>query len=115
MIDELKSLGLDTVSALKFCTGDEEFYTEILEDFTGPDYNKDEIDETLNAGDMDNYETMVHALKSTAKTIGATGLSEMALKLETAAKSGDMDYINNNHALVMNEYEALVESIKKLF
>jgi hypothetical protein len=38
--------------------------------------------------DWENYSIVVHSLKSSSKTIGAEGLSELAARLETAADAG---------------------------
>jgi len=46
----------------------------------------------------------VHALKSSAKLIGALKLSESAQKLETAGKEEDLDYIRTNHKSFMQDY-----------
>ena len=43
--------------------------------------------------------------------IGALSLSDEALELELAAKEGRRDYIRDNHAVVMAEYEKLTDQI----
>ena len=62
--------------------------------------------------DVDNYRIQVHALKSTSRTIGATALSDEALALENAAKSGDIEYITGNTERVLTDYNAVLEQIR---
>ena len=47
----------------------------------------------------------MHALKSSARIIGAKGFGEEAQKLEDAGKAGDTAYINTHHEEFMKEYE----------
>ena len=62
--------------------------------------------------DYPNYTIFVHALKSTAKMIGALQLSDMAKKMEQAGKDGDIDYIKNHYDALIEEYEKVVAEIK---
>ncbi|MBR1627958.1 MAG: response regulator, partial [Lachnospiraceae bacterium] len=64
----------------------------------------DEIEELYRSEDIPNYTIKVHALKSTAKVIGAYDLSEKARLLEIAGNEGDMDFIRENHAPTMALY-----------
>ncbi|MCR5847924.1 MAG: response regulator [Lachnospiraceae bacterium] len=110
--EKLENSGIDIESGLKYCLGDEEFYTSLLLQFAK------EADEKISSllkfyeeKDWGNYEIVVHALKSTSKMIGAKDLSEEALKLEKAAKEKRDGYIIENHMRVMSEYEILKEKI----
>ena len=62
----------------------------------------------------ENYRIQVHALKSGSRTIGANELSDEALHLEEAAKSGDTDYIRSNTQRVLEQYRALTERIRSV-
>ncbi len=75
----------------------------------------DEISRYYSQGDIKNYTIKVHALKSSAKIIGAKAFSEEAQKLENAGKMGDMDYINVNHVPFMEEYKKYKELLAYLF
>lgn len=55
---------------------------------------------------MEDYRIRVHALKSTAKMIGAENLSDLAKDLEMAAKEKDWDFIEKNHKEVLDQYAA---------
>ena len=43
--------------------------------------------------------------------IGAMELSELALRLEEAAKNSDVDTIKGKHDLMMKRYEAVTKAI----
>lgn len=61
-----------------------------------------------------DYAIKAHALKSTSLTIGAEGLSAQAKALEQAGKNGDVEYIRENHPLLLQMYGEVCESIADL-
>ena len=67
----------------------------------------DKLETCLENSDWKNYAVYVHSLKSTSKMIGASNLSEKALKLEEAANREDADFIKENHAEVSDGYKDL--------
>ncbi len=80
-------------------SGDAESYLELLQIFyESIDEKTEEIDGFYVAEDLKNYTIKVHALKSSARIIGARDFGEEAQKLENAGKSGDLDYIRAHHA-----------------
>ncbi len=108
----LKELGVDIDKGLHYCQNDGSFYQSLLLQFSGDSKEKREnASKFYQANDLANYAIIVHALKSTAKMIGALSLSDEALELELAAKEGRRDYIRDNHAVVMAEYEKLTDQI----
>lgn len=60
-----------------------------------------------------DYTIKIHALKSSAKLIGALELSDKALALEMAGKEDNTAFIKNNHDSFMKDYIALVEQLKE--
>ena len=76
------------------------------------DDKADEIEEFYFKDDFDNYRTKVHALKSSAKLIGATKLSEKALALEQAAKINEIDFIRENNYELLSEYRSFKDILK---
>ncbi|MBO4415574.1 MAG: response regulator [Lachnospiraceae bacterium] len=79
------------------------------------DSNKAELDKYFYDEDFVNYTIKVHALKSSARIIGAEELSEKAYKLEMAGKAGDFDYIRNNNPAFMDEYVSYKELLAPIF
>ena len=79
-------------------SGSEETFRSILKIFyKSMDEKISEIETMYRGGDVNNYTIKVHALKSSAKLIGANELSEDAEKLEMAGKSNDVEYIEKHH------------------
>ena len=102
---------LDTKLGMSYCMDDEEFYVEMIETYLNGD-KRQLIAKAFEAGNLKDYDTYTHALKSTSLNIGAAELSEHAKALEFAAKNGDTEYIRAHHHEVLKEYSVLLEHIK---
>lgn len=117
--DEMKRLetaGIHTQSGIQYCGGDRAFYVEMLTKFAEDAGKKEmEINHFFQKGDFENYAILVHALKSTAKMIGADSLSEHAKQLEMAAKKQDADYIREHQEGLLAEYHQVVQCIFDVF
>jgi len=81
----------------------------------------DTMDENLNvirgaydSGDLRLYTIKVHALKSSARIIGAGKLSLLAERLEDAGNRKDRDFIAENTAELTEEYESYRERLSGL-
>lgn len=108
----LAQAGLHTEVGLGYCGGDEDFYREILKQFAAEAIGKKaELEQFLQKDDWDNYRIGVHALKGTAKMIGAELLSGLFKDAEDAAKRLDADYIRKEHAAIMERYSEAVAGI----
>lgn len=104
---------LDTAVGLSYCCDEETFYQEMVSTYR-KNQKTDELRKCYQEEDWDNYRILVHALKSTSLSIGATGLSEQAKALETAAKETDISYIKENHQKVMTEYQILLDRLSEI-
>lgn len=102
---------LDQEVGLEYCAQDEEIYREILEGYVEED-RREELAKYLDAGDLPNYRTVAHAIKSTSLTIGATELSAKAKALEYAAADGDEAYIRENNSELVAMYSDILDKIK---
>ena len=102
---------LDTSAGITFCGG-EDFYLEILREYVnkGED-NFTPVEEAFQNQDWKNYIILVHAVKSSMRTIGANGLSELAKELEFAGKEGRISDILDKHAPMMKEYRRVIGQI----
>ncbi len=67
------------------------------------DDRTDEIELYYAQNDIKDYTIKVHALKSSARLIGAMQLGEDAQRLEDAGKAGDIDYIREHHREFIDE------------
>lgn len=85
-------------------TMDFETYNEILLDFcnTFPEEVK-KFNEFKLAGDMYNYEIIVHALKSNCRTLGFMTTGEMFYQHELASKQNNATYVNEHYNELINE------------
>lgn len=104
---------LDTKTGMEYCGNSEEFYQEIIDSFVEND-KRTAIETSYTTGDFDNYRIQVHALKSTSLTIGAVELSEMARKLEFAARDGEYEYIHKENSNLMAAYNLLLTQIEEV-
>lgn len=102
----------DLDTGLSYCMDSKSFLVEIMREF-GENKKAAAIQAAFDAEDWKNYQILVHALKSTSRTIGAVNLSEKAQKLEFAAKNNNFDEIHAGHADLMETYQKIREEISK--
>ncbi len=107
--------GINGQTAIKN-SGSEEAFKMVLKIFhESIDSKNSEIEGYYSAEDWQNYTIKVHALKSSAKLIGAASLAEDAQLLENAGKEQDIAYINEHHAPFMKEYTAFKDKLSIIF
>ena len=78
------------------------------------DENSRVINDAYAEGNIRLFTIKVHALKSSARIIGAMGLAELAEKMEAAGNNNDMEYIDGNKEKLMNEYVSFKEKLGRL-
>ncbi|MCR5475948.1 MAG: DegV family EDD domain-containing protein [Lachnospiraceae bacterium] len=106
---------LDLEEAFKN-SGSEETFREVLKifhDSIKPGHAA--LDEFYQTEDWKNYIVKIHALKSSAKLVGAMELSESAQLLETAGKENDIAYIRDHHSSVMQDLLILQDALAPLY
>ena len=81
------------------------FYNEGKEKIKNLDYYYKE--------ELKRYTIEVHAIKSSAASIGAYSLSEKARILEDACKNSDILTVRNNHNDFIKQYNFILEDIEK--
>ena len=106
IIDELRAMeGLDVERGIMYCNG-EDGYLEILRAYCEDwESNRAYITDLFEKKDWKNYVIAVHGLKSTLFSIGVNKIAEMAKQLEFAGKENRINYIEENHAGLMEAYE----------
>ena len=62
-----------------------------------------ELLDLIYEDNYENYTIKVHALKSSARLIGAIGLSQKAEALEMAGKEGNIEYIRKHNDEAIDE------------
>ncbi|MBQ3911910.1 MAG: response regulator [Lachnospiraceae bacterium] len=103
--------GLDCKTGVKNC-GSPEDYVSVLSVFKKTAGTKaDEIEQSLTDGDIAAYTIKVHALKSSARIIGAAELSKLAEQLEAAGKNNDRAFIDANTGRLLGMYRELDKAL----
>ncbi|WP_051198065.1 ATP-binding protein [Butyrivibrio sp. MB2005] len=72
------------------------------------------IEDAWKFEDYENYTTYVHGLKSSARVIGATELSNLAAYLEQCGNKKDIDEITRRTPELLEHYRAYSEYLKPL-
>ncbi|WP_051217012.1 response regulator [Butyrivibrio fibrisolvens] len=94
--------------------GDLESYISALQSFEDSVFDtKDYIDSSISSGNITDYTTKVHALKSSSRIIGATELGTLAETLENAGNDNDIETINLLTDELLIYLDALGNFLKK--
>jgi signal transduction histidine kinase/CheY-like chemotaxis protein/HPt (histidine-containing phosphotransfer) domain-containing protein len=95
--------------------GSEDMYIMTVEFFRDSiEAKADEIEEYYLSEDYENYSAKVHALKSSAKIIGAMKLSDMAKDLEKAANDKNIDFVRSNNMELLSSYRSYITILKDI-
>ena len=115
LIEHIRQIGIGVGAGLYYCNRDEQFYLNLLCDYADSyDKKRHDLTELVDKHDWNEYGVLVHAIKSSSKTVGADDLYNMAKKLEEAAKNSDETVIMAEHSKMMEEYKDIAEKIKKV-
>ena len=118
MPDALKAIDGDLIDVKHGLTnsGNIDLYMPVLRMFLDTiDEYHDQIDGYYNENDIKDYTIKVHALKSSARIIGADHLADEAQELENAGKSEDMDFIREHNGEFLDEYLKFKPLLEGLF
>ncbi len=111
----LREAGVDPEAGLRYCQGDGEMYRELLWEYARDAQAKArDIGAAHRARDWKDYGIRVHSLKSTSRMIGASELSRLAERLESAAEGGREGEIDASHGELIDRYGALTDAIRAL-
>ena len=102
---------IDVAAGIANCGSKDSFMSVLTVFHQTAEAKADEIEKLYDEGDIANYTIKVHALKSSARIIGASKLSEMARKLEEAGKSSDTGYIKENTKELLDAFRSLEEKL----
>ncbi|MCR4601040.1 MAG: response regulator, partial [Clostridia bacterium] len=78
------------------------------------DGNAKVVMDAYEDGNIRLFTIKVHALKSSARIIGASALSELAAALEEAGNKNDMEFINANTNRFISDYTAYKDILERL-
>ena len=106
--------GIDGTAGIDNC-GSEDSYVSVLKIFfDGIDSKAKELSDFFASEEWNDYMIKVHAVKSSARIIGADELADEALGLENAAKAGDHAYITEHHEGFIRDYIHFKEVLSKV-
>ena len=109
----LRRAGINYASGLAGTQGRHDLYRELLCEFARDAEEKAaSLRRCFEAQAWKDYTVFVHALKSSARLIGAEKLSRMAAEMEAAGKAEDVPAIRTGHAPLMAEYERTAEAVR---
>lgn len=107
--------GIDGAAAVKN-SGSEEALRKVMRVFYDSIGTKsEEIQSRYEEQDWKNYTIKVHALKSSARLVGALELGIRAEKMENAGKEEDLDYIHENHEALLSAYRRYSKILSPLY
>ena len=97
-------------------SGSQDAYILLLKVFyESADSKIEELDRFYKEGNLENYTIKVHALKSSAKIIGAAEFSEDAQRLEDAGKAKDINYIKAHPDKLIRTFTQIKDQIAGIF
>jgi len=117
---------IDLPTAMQYCGNDEEMQKKFLSMFVARREAVTKLlEKDLSADNIADYTTHVHALKSTALSIGGIRLSEAAKALEMAGhaycdgpeeeKADNLQFIKDHHDEALALYTKLAAEAKERF
>ena len=107
--------GIDGDAAL-LNSGTEEILRTVLKIFLDTIPEKaEELKALYDAENWKDYTIKVHALKSSARLVGANSLADEAMDLEKAGKAGDIDTIRGGHDEMIGHLLGYQKPLEELF
>ena len=106
--------GIDSKIGVENCGSSEDFLNALKVFANSIESNSGEIERYFESQDWKNYTTKVHALKSTARIIGATELSDRARRLEDAGNSSYIDEIRKDNPALLELYRSYLKKLSAL-
>ena len=103
--------GITVEDGIKNSGGIASFIVSLKNFWETIDDNYNVIKRAYDSDDIGLYTIKVHALKSSARIIGANELSHLAEELENAGNSGDRAFIDLNTAKILEWYLAYKEKL----
>ena len=106
--------GISVSDGIKYSGGVDSFVFALNLFYDTIDENYRTIKTSYESDDIKMYTIKVHALKTSARIIGAKELSEVALSLEEAGKNEDRTFIREKTDKLLTLYESYKDKLAKL-
>lgn len=106
---------IDKTAGEKAC-GSQEVYIQVCKEFAGTaKKNIREIGDFLEQGDIENYTIKVHALKSSARLVGAQELSQEAAFLESCGNEGKIEEIQERTGRLLSCCAKVADQLAEIY
>ncbi len=106
--------GIDVEAGIKNSGGVDQYFFSLKLFLDTIDETARMIEKAYADEDIRFYTVKLHALRTSARFIGAAKLEEMALGLENAGKKMDIDYINANHTQLVSTYLEFKDKLSRI-
>jgi CheY-like chemotaxis protein len=104
--------GLDINLGIKLSGGKTDYYFETLISFHSDVLERlDTLGKYIKEGNLKDYTTIIHALKSAGANIGASEIYKLAEELESAGINNDLSFIEENNVIFTNTARELLKNI----
>lgn len=111
----LARIGLDTKEGMSYCGDEEDFYLEIIGDYSKAcEDNISRLEDFKAQDNLEDYKVLIHSVKSASKTIGSKELFNLAFELEKASANNDRAFVGKNHPVFVRKYRKLVADLSKV-
>ncbi len=111
----METSGLSYSEAIKNCATEEILSKTLQQFWNSIQNNLRDIEKFEAEGDIKNYTIKVHALKSSARLIGASELSAQAMYLEDCGNNNDVDSIKDLTPELLRNYGEYLEKLSPLY
>ncbi|MBO4845695.1 MAG: response regulator [Lachnospiraceae bacterium] len=111
-VNEVKELSV--LDGIKASGGIVSYITALKMFYDTIESNHDVIEKAYKANNIKLFTVKVHSLKTSARIIGANGLSEMARDLEDAGNHKDMEFIDDNAEKFLSELISFKDKLARL-
>ena len=101
---------LHILVGMSYCMNSKDFYLDVLNTFFERNMVS-KIHAAFEKKQWHEYEIQVHALKSSSLSIGALTISEFARNMEDACKYGQVEFVEQNHENLIQQYKTLLQNI----
>ena len=106
--------GINVEEGIRYSGGAEGFVNSLKMFVETLEENANSIEKAFKDEDIKFYTVKVHALKSSARIVGASKLSNLARQLEDAGKTGNIDFIKENNDHLLEKYRRFKEKLAEL-
>ena len=109
---KLRTDEIDVPQGLMYCQEDPALYRSMLAEFAAAAPGRiGQLEKDFTAGAWKDYALLVHSLKSTSATVGASRLSFAAAAMENAARQEDTAALQDGHVPLVTLYREISEAV----